>query len=380
MKRLVLPLAGTALIAGIAAIVLLRSEQSYQWDLPEPIPIPVVPADNPMTRVKVELGRWLFYDLRLSVNGTMSCGNCHFQRVAFTDARGRAIGATGELHPRGSMSLVNTAYSSRLTWANHLLDRLEVQALTPMFGENPVEMGMAGREKDIVSLIRVDPRYQELFPKAFPSDEDPFSVLNVVRAIASFVRSIVSFDSPYDHYLRGDKAAMTDSQVRGLELFFSERTECFHCHGGFNFTDSSTHSATTIESVGFHNNGLYNIGADGGYPEGNTGLHDLTGRPRDMGRFKAPTLRNIAMTAPYMHDGSIGSLEEVLDHYQQGGRLIADGPHAGDGSRNPYKSVFVRQFELSDSEREDLLAFLRALTDESVLMNPAFSNPFSDAN
>ena len=171
---------------------------------------------------------------------------------------------------------------------------------------------------------------------------------------------------------------MTVSQVRGMALFFSEQTECFHCHGGFNFTDSSTHSGTTIESVGFHNNGLYNIGEHGGYPADNTGLHDLTGRPRDMGRFKAPTLRNIAMTAPYMHDGSVGTLEEALDHYQQGGRLIADGPHAGDGSRNPYKSVFVRQFELSDSEREDLLAFLRALTDESVLMKPAFSNPFND--
>ena len=163
-------------------------------------------------------------------------------------------------------------------------------------------------------------------------------------------------------------------------LFFSEKTECFHCHGGFNFTDSSTHTSSRIESVGFHNNGLYNIGDNGGYPPGNTGLHDMTGKRRDMGRFKAPTLRNISLTAPYMHDGSIESLDAVLDHYQQGGRQIREGPYSGDGSRNPYKSVFVRAFELEETERADLLAFLDALTDRSVLTNPRFSNPFTPSS
>lgn len=370
-------LAGSTLVALTVAFLVSRTDREYRWDIPESLPVPAVPADNPMSDVKVELGRWLFYDTRISVNGTMSCGNCHFQRIAFTDARARALGATGQLHPRGSMSLVNTAYSGRLTWANHLLDRLEVQALTPIFGENPIEMGMAGREDVIIELLRTDPRYREYFPDAFATDEDPYSILNAVRAIASFVRSIVSFDSPYDRFLRGDQSALTESEIRGISLFFSERTECFHCHGGFNFTDSSTHANAMIESFGFHNNGLYNIGENGGYPEGNTGLHDLTGKPRDMGRFKAPTLRNIAMTAPYMHDGSIATLEEVLEHYMQGGRVIADGPHSGDGSRNPYKSVFVREFELTESERADLLAFLRALTDRTVLTDPAYSNPFS---
>jgi len=369
-----------ALVVFAAIVVLNRAEKKYQWDLPDNVPLPLVPADNPMSTVKVELGRWLFYDQKLSINGTTSCGNCHFQRLAFTDARGQALGATGELHPRGSMSLVNVAYGSRLTWANHLLDRLEVQALTPMFGEDPVEMGMAGREEEIIQLLTSDARYQKLIPSAFGADEDPYSVLNAMRAIAAFVRSIVSFESAYDHYLRGDQSALTESQIRGMELFFSEQTECFHCHGGFNFTDSSTHANTTIESVGFHNNGLYNIGEHGGYPEGNTGLHDLTGEARDMGRFKAPTLRNISLTAPYMHDGSIGTLDEVLDHYQEGGRNIAEGPSAGDGSRNPYKSVFVRKFALTATERDDLLAFLNALTDQVVLANPVFSNPWRDVN
>ena len=378
MKRVLVAVTATAAIVLLAVFLLSSSGQEYRWNIPEDIPSPLVPADNPISDVKVELGRWLFYDVRLSVNGTMSCSNCHFQRIAFTDARARALGATGESHPRGSMSLVNTAYNARLTWANHLLDRLEVQALTPMFGENPVEMGMAGREAEIVELLRTDSRYREYFPEVFSMDEDPFSVLNTVRAIASFVRSIVSFDSPYDRFLQGDRAALTESEIRGMTLFFSEQTECFHCHGGFNFTDSSTHANALIESVGFHNNGLYNIGEHGGYPEGNTGLHDLTGKPRDMGRFKAPTLRNIAMTAPYMHDGSIATLDGVLEHYMQGGRIIDEGPHAGDGSRNPYKSVFVREFELTKSEREDLLAFLRALTDRTVLTDPVYSNPFSD--
>ena len=355
---------------------LYSTVQDYQWNLPDNMPVPSVPADNPMSDVKVELGRRLFYDKRLSVNGTISCGKCHMQELAFTDALPRAVGATGELHSRNTMSLVNVAYGSRLTWANYLLSSLEIQALTPLLGENPVEMGMAGREDELIALLREDEDYALQIPRAFPTDADPFSVLNMVRAIASFVRSIVSFESPYDRYLRGDILAMNATEIRGMKLFFSEKTECFHCHGGFNLTDSSTHSDMRIESVGFHNNGLYNLDENGGYPPGNTGLHDMTGNRRDMGRFKAPTMRNIAITAPYMHDGSIGTLEGVLDHYLAGGRVIEEGPFSGDGSRNPYKSIFVREFKLEESERDELLAFLHALTDATVITNPAFSNPF----
>lgn len=354
----------------------LRNDTDWQWTLPPGAPLPVVPADNPMSAVKVELGRRLFYDTRLSVNDSMSCASCHVQALAFTDGRARATGATGDAHPRGAMALVNSAYTSRFTWANHLLGSLETQALTPLFGEHPIEMGMAGREADIISLLRSEERYKTLVPSAFPADADPFSMLNVVRAIASFVRTITSFDAPYDRYVNGDTQAMSAAQVRGMSLFFSERTECFHCHGGFNFSDSSTHASARIDNAGFHNNGLYNLGVDGEYPADNTGLFELTGERRDMGRFKAPSLRNIAVTAPYMHDGSFATLPDVLDHYQRGGRLIENGPLAGDGSRNPYKSIFVRPFELSASERNDLLAFLEALTDESVLTNPALGNPF----
>jgi cytochrome c peroxidase len=373
MKKLLLP--GAAVIVG--ALLWVLHERDHDWRLPEHLPHPSVPADNPMSAAKIALGRRLFYDARLSVNDTTSCASCHLQALAFTDGRPRAVGATGELHPRGSMSLVNVAYVSRLTWANPLLEHLEDQALTPMFGDNPVEMGMGGREERLVELLRSDPSYKVALPDVFPDDADPFSVLNAVRAIAAFVRSIVSFNSPYDHFLAGDATALTPAAERGMQLFFSERLECFHCHGGFNFTDSTTHENTRVDSVGFHNTGLYNIDANGAYPAENTGLYDMTGQRRDMGRFRAPTLRNIALTGPYMHDGSIATLEEVIAHYQRGGRLIGDGPYAGDGRLNPFKSEFVRGFELSADERADLLSFLHALTDTSVVQDPALSNPFT---
>jgi len=376
LNRAAALLIGLLLLA--AGFWLWMQGRSYDWSIDPTLPRPSVPLDNPMSEVKIELGRLLFYDTRLSLNNTMSCASCHIQALAFTDGKPRSIGATGEIHPRSSMTLVNAAYASRLTWANPLLDRLEDQALTPMFGEEPVEMGMAGREDAIVELVRLDSRYAELMPEAFPGDLDPYSVLNVIRSIAAFVRTIISYDAPYDHYMQGDENAIDDSAKRGMELFFSERLECFHCHGGFNFTDSTTHANSTVDRIGYHNTGLYNTDGNGAYPMDNTGLYDMTGQRRDMGRFKAPTLRNIGVTGPYMHDGSVASLDAAISHYERGGRLLEAGPYAGDGRRSPFKSEFVRGFELSDDERSDLIAFLESLTDNNVLREPKFSNPFSD--
>jgi cytochrome c peroxidase len=361
------------LIIGFAGMQFF--DQTYDWQLDPALPTPEVPVDNPMSDIKVELGRLLFYDERLSVNGAMSCATCHIQSLAFTDGRAQSIGATGQMHPRSAMSLVNVAYGSRLTWANPLLDKLEDQALTPLFGDNPVEMGMAGNEDAITDLLRSDDRYGALLPEAFPRDQDPYSLVNAVRSIAVFTRTIISNDSAYDRYLAGDETAISGNAKRGMELFFSERLECFHCHGGFNFTDSTTHANARVDRVGFHNTGLYNIDGEGSYPADNTGLYDMTGERRDMGRFKAPTLRNIAVTAPYMHDGSAATIEDVIDHYVRGGRLIENGPNAGDGRRNPFKSEFIRGFELSDGERDELVAFLNSLTDESLLTDSRWSNP-----
>lgn len=369
------------LLFAAASVVLygVGRSNAYNWQLPAAFPVPSVPADNPMSIDKVELGRQLFYDPRLSINGTMACASCHIQALAFTDGKPQAVGATGEHHPRNSMSLVNTAYASRLTWANNLLERHEDQALVPLFSEHPLEMGLAGLEPRVRELLAQDPQYANRFPKVFPGDADPYSILNLVRAIAAFVRSIVSFESSYDHFLRGDLAALSESEQRGMELFFSERLECFHCHGGFNLTDSTTHANAAVESTGYHNTGLYNIDGEGTYPADNTGLIDMTGQRRDMGRFKAPSLRNVTKTAPYMHDGSIASLDEVIAHYERGGREVHQGPFAGDGRLNPYKSEFLRGFELTSKERIDLLAFLGSLTDHVVLTDPRWSAPASPA-
>jgi cytochrome c peroxidase len=366
-------------IAMLAAAAWWVSRQpAYEWQLPTDIPLPIVPADNLMTADKIELGRWLFYDTRLSGNKTMSCGTCHIQSLAFTDGKPSAIGSTGEIHPRSSMSLVNSAYASRLTWSNRLLDRLEDQALTPLLGDNPVEMGLGNEPDDFATLLRTEAKYRELTRRAFPNDTDPYSLLNGVRAISAFVRTIISFESAYDRYLRGDDGAMSEAAIRGIDLFFSERLECFHCHGGFNFTDSTTHANSNIDRVGYHNTGLYNLDGNGAYPQDNTGLFDMTGDRRDMGRFKAPSLRNIAVTAPYMHDGSVATLGDAIEHYRRGGRLIEEGANRGDGRLSPYKSEFVRGFELSDDEQRDLIEFLESLTDPSVLSDERFSNPFAD--
>lgn len=362
----------------VATVWWHAADKDYVWRLPADIPAPAVPPDNPMTGSKVELGRWLFYDTRLSGNKTMSCASCHVQAFAFTDGRARSIGATGEIHPRSSMTLVNVAYASRLTWANPLLDRLEDQALTPLLGDEPVEMGLGNKPGDFAALLESDARYRALAEQAFPNDENPYSLLNGVRAIAAFVRTIVGFDSPYDQYTRGDDKALDAAAIRGMDLFFSEKLECFHCHGGFNFSDSTTHANARVEQVGYHNTGLYNVGSAGAYPADNTGLYDMTGERRDMGRFKAPSLRNIAVTAPYMHDGSVATLDDAIDHYQRGGRLIDGGEYSGDGRLSPYKSEFIRGFELSDAERVDLIAFLESLTDDAVLTDKRFSNPFLD--
>jgi cytochrome c peroxidase len=351
---------------------------TWDWGLPPGVPQPRIPKDNPMSVAKVELGRHLFYDARLSGNETQSCASCHDPSLAFTDARPISIGSTGESTPRSSMSLANVAYLTTLTWANPTLVALEDQALVPMFGEHPVELGLAGKDDELLARLAAEPRYVELFAEAFPDEAEPISVGSVVRAIAAFERTLLSFDSPYDRYAYGGQAgALTEAQRRGRELFFSEGVECFHCHGGFNFSDSTAHEGTTIVETMFHNTGLYNLDGEGAYPEPNTGLFEITGDPADMGRFRAPSLRNIAKTAPYMHDGSVATLEEVIDHYAAGGRTIESGPYAGVGSESPLKSEFVTGFPITPEQRADLVAFLECLTDDAFLTNPNLTNPWS---
>jgi cytochrome c peroxidase len=348
----------------------------YDWKLPEGFPVPKVPADNPMTEEKVTLGRRLFYDKRLSLNQTQSCASCHKQELAFTDGRAQGLGSTGEMHPRGPMSLANVAYAPALTWANPLQKTLEQQALAPMFGEHPVELGLVGHEDELLDRLKAEPIYQQLMPAAFPGDDAPFSVLHVTQALASFERTLLSGNAPFDRAARGDATAMSDAARRGQKMFFSERLECFHCHGSFLLNDSLAYEGKPITESFFHNTGLYNLDSQGAYPPDNTGIHAITHIDSDMGRFKAPTLRNIALTGPYMHDGSAATLDDVIAHYAAGGRTITSGPYAGVGSKNIYKSEFLIGFQLSDSEHADLVAFLESLTDDEFLHDPRFSDPW----
>src|SRR5579862_7798831 len=172
------------ILAGLTIAASLMGAD-FEWNVPKGFPRPAVPADNPMSAGKVELGRYLFYDQRISVNGKESCGSCHRQELAFTDGRARAEGTTGQLHPRSAMSLVNVAYAPYLTWENPTLSSLEEQALIPMLGEDPIELGLKGREQAYLDIVRNDPTYRKLFPPAFPNDSDPYTLANITKAITT---------------------------------------------------------------------------------------------------------------------------------------------------------------------------------------------------
>lgn len=357
-------------------------EQSYNWKLIDGLPKPQVPVDNPMTPAKVELGRYLFYDKNLSANQSQSCASCHQQALAFSEPLSTSVGSTGQQHRRNAQALVNVAYNKTLTWAHDGITELERQILLPLFGENPIEMDVTNNEAKVLARFNTA-KYQALFSAAFPErysngkneKEQGASFDLIVKALASFVRSLISLDSDFDRYAYySDDSALSESAIRGMQLFFSERLECHHCHGGFNFTQSTSHQQQLIDRRPFHNTGLYNI-ANQGYPKKDIGLAEISSLAQDNGRFRAPTLRNVEVSAPYMHDGSIATLEEVLDFYAAGGRHIADGVFQGDGRKHPLKSQFVRGFEMSEQEKSDLLAFLTSLTDHRFLTNPDHSAP-----
>jgi cytochrome c peroxidase len=342
------------------------SAADFDWSFLGGLPKPAIPAGNPVTVEKVDLGRHLFYDTRLSVNRQQSCASCHRQELAFTDGLARAKGTTGELHPRSSMSLINVAYAPRLTWAHPDLGLLEEQVEAPMFGENPVELGLKGRLGAVLQEFRRDRVYQRLFRAAFPERPDPFTLASVTQALATFQRTIISTRSPYDRYRRGERGAIPESAKRGEVIFFSgEKAGCFQCHGGWNFSGALRWEGQPNPEVEFHNTGLYNVDGEGAYPWPNFGLFTYTRRREDMGRFRAPTLRNVAVTAPYMHDGSIETLEGVIEHYAQGGR-----------SANPHQSSTIRPLSLRADEKADLIEFLRSLTDREALEDPRWSNPW----
>jgi cytochrome c peroxidase len=356
------------------------TKNGYQWPIIKGFPRPQVPVDNPRSLAKIELGRHLFYDQSLSANQQQSCASCHQQKHAFAEPLVRSVGSTGQVHRRNSPALVNIAYNKTLTWAHDGLTRIEQQLLLPMFGEFPIELGITGHESEVLSRFN-RPKYTALFENAFPEqmEKGKVSFDLITKALASFVRSLISLNSPFDEYAyAGNDLAISASALRGMGLFFSEKFECHHCHGGFNFTQSTSHEKQLIDRRPFHNTGLYNITVGNysqGYPVIDTGLSDISTLAKDNGRFRSPTLRNIAVTAPYMHDGSIDTLAQVLDFYAAGGRNVTTGPYQGDGRKHKLKSPLIKGFEMSEQDKQDLLAFLNTLTDVSFLENTQHSKP-----
>ncbi len=352
--------------------------QGWCWDLPPNVTPPAVPDDNPPTFAKARLGHRLFFDGRLSADGSLACAGCHPPETAFADPRPVSVGILGEATPRNAPGLQNAAFYATYTWANPLLLDLEAQHAVPLFGDTPVEMGAGGSEALIEGRLTADPDYPALFAAAFPDDASPVTLPRAIDAIATYVRSLTSAGSPYDRYVYGGEvSALSASAVRGMDLFFSEIAECHHCHGGFHLSRSVRTARSRFIEVAFDNTGLYSLDDQGAYPADNTGLHSVTGEASDMGRFRPPSLRNVALTAPYFHDGSASTLREVLEIYAAGGRTIADGPSAGDGRDNPHKSIFVGGFSATEQDFADLEAFLTSLTDDALLTSDKAKDPFN---
>jgi len=311
--------------------------EAYELTLPAGFPQPLFPAGNELTQARVELGRMLFYDPVLSLDSSLSCASCHHQSLGFADNKSISPGVNGELAARNAPTLTNVAYNPTLLF-DGFLTTLEMQILVPIqehaeFNFNIVEIG---------KRLKKNPDYVKRSWEAYERLPDPYVI---TRAISSFERILISGNSRYDQYVNGSKKGLNRAEKRGMKLFF-EDLYCAKCHGGFNFTNFET-----------HNNGLYEVYAD-------SGRMRATKLPEDRAVFKVPTLRNIELTAPYMHDGSIATLEAVVEHYMSGGK------------NHPSKSEFIQPFNLTQRQQRDLIAFLRSLTDVSFISNPAFFDPF----
>lgn len=296
----------------------------YDWQLPRGFPEPAVPADNPMSEAKVALGRRLFFEPRLSVTGEFSCASCHAPERAFSESRKVAVGATGQALPLNAMALVNVAYNVSYGWAKPSLRSLEAQMLEPLLNEHPVEMGMKGREQTVMNDLAKDASYGQAFAAAFPEDS-ALKFDHLVKAIAAFERTLISGHSAFDRYVfEADHGALSDAARRGMDLFFAREIGCANCHSGFNFAGNWRDAQGATGEPSFASNGT------------------------SQQSMRVPTLRNVAVTSPYMHDGRFATLEAVLDHYSHPGK-------DADARLHPVK--------LSGTQRRDLIAFLNSLTD-----------------
>jgi cytochrome c peroxidase len=295
----------------------------YRWNLPAGFPEPAVPANNPMSEAKVSLGRSLFADTRLSISGRHSCQSCHDPARAFTDGLPRSRGAQDDELPLNAPSLVNVAYNASYGWRDPGIRTLEQQMRGPLFNEHPRELGLAGQESQVEARLSADDATSHAFAAAFPQDARPATLGNAILAIAAYERTLIRGDAPFDRYVfGGDHAALDESQKQGMQLFFT-RAGCSACHGGINFAGPWTDRGHAEASPVF---------ADVG-----TGI-----------AVRVPTLRNLARTAPYLHDGRLTTLDAVLDNYEQ-------------RAADPAADRRLRREPLTTSERSALRDFLAAL-------------------
>ncbi|MCX7735813.1 MAG: hypothetical protein N2319_03775 [Candidatus Kapabacteria bacterium] len=330
-----------SIILGCSENVIENKKNEALLVIPEGFPPVPFPEDNPYNEAKAELGRMLFYEKRLSRNDLIpSCSHCMKQANGFSDCTPISLGYGNEPEFRNTMALSNVAYRKALFWDGRG-KRIEQPAYRSLF----LPYILNGDTNEIEQKLKADPIYPALFKKAFGDSAEPKAYL-IGRAIATFVRTLISGNSAYDRYLRGDKKAMNESQIRGMNLFFSDRVNCSKCHSGFMFTDES-----------FHNTGIVTHYFD-------RGRYYITNELSDIGKFITPTLRNVEVNAPYMHNGEISTLEEVIEHYNSGGKEFIN------------KDTLMKPLNLSQQEKQDLLNFLKALTDWEFINNPKFSNPF----
>ena len=283
-----------------------------------------IPADNPITHEKVVLGKHLYFDKRLSADDTIACATCHHPDKGWTDQAAVSTGIEGQTGGRSAPTVINRVFSKAQFWDGRAAS-LEEQAKGPI--TNPIEMGMADHDTTVKKIAAIA-GYKPLFKAAF--GDETVDIDRIAKAIATFERTIVSGDSPFDKYQAGDKTAMNESAVRGLDLF-KNKARCSVCHAGLNFTDEKYH----------------NLGVGYGKDQGRM---DFTKNEADNGQFRTPTLRNIVDTAPYMHDGSEATLMDVVEFYDKG------------GEKNPHLDKEMKPLELTDQEKNDLVEFMKALS------------------
>jgi cytochrome c peroxidase len=316
----------TALMAGTAA----GADGVYSRPVPPGFPAPAVPADNAMTPERIALGAQLFGDQRLSVTGQHACVSCHDPARAFADGQPLAIGALGQKLRRNAPSIAYSAWNPSLGWDPPGTATLEAQMLVPLFATHPVELGLAGSEGRVLAQLQADVALRSRFVEAFPGESQPVTMDNVIRAIASFERSLGEGSSAFDRYLfEGNREGIGEAALRGMDLFFGTRLGCADCHSGMAFSGPLRGAGEPEVEARFADNGH-------GSASGETAL------------ARVPSLRNVAVTAPYMRDGALPTLAAVIEHYDRG----------SPGAQPPLPAL-----RLSDGEKADLAAFLESLTD-----------------